>query len=95
MEKPEGVPDSHFDSYDSDPEASDPVEDEQHAIFDCSSYNYARSLFPDLFAEDMSTVGQFLNQPNCNRVAKFLTWIRYIRSNLLQSNGPCQAPNRR
>lgn len=95
VEKPEGVPDSHFDSYDSDPEASDPIEDEHHAIFECSSYNYVRGLFPDLFPENVLSVGQFLNQPNCNRVAKFLTLIRYIRANLLQSNGPCQAPNRR
>ena len=92
--KPVDVPDSLFDSFDSASESGDPVEDEHHAIFDCAGYTYARSLFPDLFAENVSSVGQFLNQPNCNRVAKFLTWIRYIRSNQPQSNGPCQAPNR-
>ena len=73
VEKPENIPDRLFDNFDSDSDASDPIEDEQHAVFDCPSYIYVRSLFLDLFAGNVSTVGQFLSQPSCNRVAKFLT----------------------
>ena len=32
--------------FDSDEDASGPVEDEHHVIFDCSGYVYARQLFP-------------------------------------------------
>ena len=64
-----------------DDDAPDPIEDEHHVIFACSGYVYARQVFPDLFGESVSTVGQFLSQ-NCNRVAKFLTWVRHLRLNL-------------
>ena len=77
-----GLPPEQFDSFDSDEESSDPVEDEHHMIFVCSGYNSTRALFPDLFGTDVSTVGQFLCQPNCNHVAKFLTWARMMRRNL-------------
>ena len=76
-----GLDAAQFDSFDSDDEATDPIEDEHHAIFACSGYVYAGQLFQDLFGESISTVGQFLSQPNCNRVAKFLTWIRHVRLN--------------
>ena len=63
-------------SFDSDEESIDPVEDEHHVIFDCPSYTYARQLFPDIFGSNIVTVSQFLNQPDCNRVARFLTWVK-------------------
>ena len=75
-----GLDAAQFDSFDSDDEADDPIEDEHHAIFACSGYVYARQLlFQDLFSESISTLGQFLCQPTCNRIAKFLTWIRHMR----------------
>ena len=80
-----GLDAAQFDSFDSDDEAADPIEDEHHAIFACSGYVYARQLFQDLFSEPISTVGQLLSQPNCNSVAKFLTWIRHMRLNLQPS----------
>ena len=76
-----GLAPENFDSFDSDDESSDPVDDEHHAIFECSGYAYARELFPDLFQGHISTVSHFLNQPQCNRMAKFLTWIRMLRMN--------------
>ncbi len=76
-----GLPAAQFDSFDSDEDADDPIEDEHHVIFACSGYVYARQLFPDLFSETTSTVGHFLGQPNPNRVAKFLTWFRSMRLN--------------
>ena len=80
-----GLDAAQFDSFDSDDEAADLVEDQHFAIFACSGYVYARQLFQDLFSEFISSVGQFLRQPNCNRVAKFLTWIRHMRLNLQPS----------
>ena len=75
-----GLAPEYFDSFDSDDESIDPVEDEHHAIFDCSGNAYAREL-SDLFQGHISTVSHFLNQPQCNRVAKFLTWIRMLHMN--------------
>ena len=77
-----GLPAAQFDSFDSDEDADidEPIEDEHHVIFACSGYVYARQLFPDLFSKTTS-VGHFLSQPNPNRVAKFLTWVRSIRLN--------------
>lgn len=77
-----GLPEAEFDSFDSDEEGADPIEDEHHMIFDCSGYSYARDLFKDLFAQNVVTVGQFLNQPNHHRLAKFLTWARMMRMNI-------------
>ena len=77
-----GLPADQFDSFDSDEESTDPVEDEHHVIFDCPSYTYARQLFPDIFGSNIVTVSQFLNQPDCNRLARFLTWVRQMRMNL-------------
>ena len=71
-----GLPADQFDSFDSDEESTDPVEDEHHVTFDCPSYTYARQLFPDIFGSNIVTVSQFLNQPDCNRVARFLTWVK-------------------
>ena len=70
-----------FDAFDSDEECSDPIEDEHHAIFDCPAYADAREHYRDLFQSHSTTVGDFLNQPQCNRLAKFLTWIRMLRMN--------------
>ena len=77
-----GIPEAEFDSFDSDEESADPIEDEHHMIFDCSGYSYARDLFKDLFAQNVVTVGQILNQPNHHRLAKFLTWARMMRMNI-------------
>ena len=68
-----GLAPEGFDSFDSDDESSDPFEDEHHAISGCSGYAYARELFPGLIQGHISTVSHFLNQPQCNRMAKFLT----------------------
>ena len=65
-----------WDAFDSDDESSAHTEDEHHVIFDCSGYTYARELFQDLFQSHITSISQFLNQPQCNRLAKFLTWIR-------------------
>ena len=56
-----GLAPEYFDSVVSDDESSDPVEDEHHAIFDCSGNAYARELFPDLFQSHISTVSFFHN----------------------------------
>ena len=76
-----GLPPEQFDAFDSDDDSSDPIEDEHHAIFDCSGYADAREHFCDLFQSHITTVGHFLNQPQCNRLAKFLNWIRMLRMN--------------
>ena len=65
-----------FDDLDSDNGRPDPVEDEQHAIFDCPGYASARHIFHDLFGAQVGTVAQFLSQPDCNRIANFLTEMR-------------------
>ena len=57
------------------------TEDEHHAIFDCPAYADAREQYRYLFQSHITTVGDFLNQPQCNRLAKFLTWIRMLRMN--------------
>ncbi len=40
-----------------------------------------RQMLLDLVPSHVFTVSQFLNQPNCNRLAKFLTWIRMLSLN--------------
>ena len=70
-----------WNAFDSDDESSGHTEDEHHVIFDCSGYTYARGLFQDLFQSHIKFISQFLNQPQCNRLAKFLTWIRMMRMN--------------
>ena len=70
-----------WDAFDSDHDSDGPIGDEHHAIFDCTGYIYAREQFQDLFQRHITTVSQFLNQPQCNRLAKFLTWIRACRMN--------------
>ncbi len=71
-----------FDSFDSDEKVADPVEDEHHVIFDCPEYAHARKQFTDLFNGSVVSIGHFLNQPDCNREAKFLTQVRSMRMNL-------------
>ena len=51
-----GLPANRFDSFDSDEESSDPVEDEHHVIFDCPSLAYVRQLLPDIFSSNIVTV---------------------------------------
>ena len=81
-----------FDSFDSDDESSDPVEDEHHAILDCSGNAYVHELFPDLFQGHISIVSHFLIQPFCNRMAKFVTWIGMLRMNKAWSDGSVPGP---
>ena len=64
-----------------DEECSDPIEDEHHAIFDCSASANAQEQYRDLFQIHITTVGDVLNQPQCNRLAKFLTLFRMLRMN--------------
>ena len=42
-----------------------------HAIFECSAYATTRQTFSDPFPSHISTVSQFLNQPDHNRLANF------------------------
>ena len=45
-----GPPPEEFDAFDSDDkERGDPIEDEHHAICDCSGYAHAREQYRDLF----------------------------------------------
>ena len=74
-------PDVPADCFDSDEDAPDPIEDEHHAISECSAYATTRQMFSDLFSSHVSIVSQFLNQPDCTRLAKFLTWITMLRLN--------------
>ena len=46
-----GLPAAQFDSFDSDEDADDPIEDDHHVVFACSGYVYARQLFQGLFSE--------------------------------------------
>ena len=73
-----GLPADQLDSFDSEKGSMDPVEDEPYVDFDWPSYTYATyagQLFPDIFGSNIVTVSQFLNQPDCNHVARFLTWV--------------------
>ena len=58
-----------FDALDAIDERPDPIEDEHLAIFACPGYASARKAFQDLFGRDIATVGQFLSQRDCNRIA--------------------------
>ena len=42
--------------------------------------------------ENDAAFGAFLNQPRCNRLAKFLAWIRMLRINKGQSDGSVPGP---
>ena len=35
-----------------------------------------------IFGSNIVTLSQFLNQHDCNRVARFLAWARHVRMNL-------------
>ena len=76
-----GLPAELWDAFVSDDDSDGPIEDEHHAIFDCPGDMYAREQFKDLFQSHITTVSQFFNQPQCNRLAKFLTWIRACCTN--------------
>ena len=69
-----GLPAELADAFDSDDESDRPVEDEHHAIFDCPGYMYAREQFQDLFQSHITTVSQFFNQPQYNRLARYLRY---------------------
>ena len=56
-----GLAPENFDSFDSDDESSEPVDDEHRAIFECSGYTHASERFPDLSQGHISTVSHFLN----------------------------------
>ena len=49
-----GLPAELWDAFDSDDESDGPVEDQQHAIFNCPGYMYAREQFEDLFQSHIS-----------------------------------------
>ena len=76
-----GLPAELWDAFDKDDDSDGPIEDEHHAISDCPGYVYARKQSQDLFQSHITTVSQFLDQPQCNRLAKFLAWIRACRMN--------------
>ena len=76
-----GIAPKCWNAFDLDDESSGHIEDEHHAIFDCSGYTYVRELFQDLSQRHITSIGQFLNQPQGNRLAKFLAWIRMMRMN--------------
>ena len=46
-----GITPECWDAFDSDDESSGHIEDDYHAILDCSGYTYARELFQDLSPE--------------------------------------------
>ncbi len=51
-------------------------------IFDCPVYTYTRKQSPGLIHSYVVLIGQILNQPDCNRVAKFLTQVKARRMSL-------------
>lgn len=59
-------------------EHGDPTEDEHHAIFCCSGYTDAREQYHNLFQVYITSDGHALALPHCNRLAKYLTWIRLL-----------------
>ena len=63
----------------------DVVEDEHHAIFDCSAYNTIREQFKDLLEEN-TTVKDFLNpttKETATEVGKYLKLLEERRKELL------------
>ncbi len=76
------LPEQQFGSFDSNEEVADPVADEHYVIFDCPEYTYARKQFPDLSNSSIDSIGYFLNQPDCNPVAKLLTQVQTMRMSL-------------
>ena len=76
-----GLPAELLNAFESDDESDGPVKNEHRAIFNCPGYMYAREQFQDLSQSHITTVSEFLDQPQCNRLARFLTWIRACRMN--------------
>ena len=85
-----GLPAEPWDAFDSDNDSNGPVQDEQDAISDCPGYLYAKEQFQHLFQSHITTVSQLLNQPQCNRLAKFLTWIRACCMDRAWSERECE-----
>ena len=56
------------------------------------SYVCAREHFEDLVQSHITTVSQFVNQPQCNQLAKFLTEIKMLRMNRAQSDESVRGP---
>lgn len=50
----------------------------------------------DRFHNYAATLSQLLNQPQCRRLAKLLTWIKMMHMNIACASlkGLCEAPNR-
>ncbi len=67
--------DAQVDTFDSDEDADDPIEDEHQGTFAWSGYVHARHPFQDLCSKSVSAVGQSWSQLNPNRVANCLTWV--------------------
>ena len=84
-----------WDAFDSDDESSGHIDDEYDAILECSGYTYAREVFVDLFQSRTTSVSPFLNQPERNRLARFLAWFRMMRMEKAKASlmGLRQAPN--
>lgn len=66
------------DSFDSDDQSIDPVDEEHHTIFGCSGNAHALEPFFDLSQGHISRVSHFLNEPQCKKMANFLTRIDEI-----------------
>ena len=50
-------------------------------LFSIAQDIHMPELFQDLFQSHITSISQCLNQPQCNRLAKFLTWIRMMHMN--------------
>ena len=90
-----GLPAELWDAFDPDDDSDGPVEDEHHAIFDCPGYMYAREQFQDLFQSHITTVSQFLNQPQQHQASQ----VPHMDQGMPHKQKPslmglCQAPNR-
>lgn len=58
-----------------------PVVQIHHMFFECSDYAEARVLFKDLLSQQIVSVGQFFNQPDCHFLARYLTRAIMMRMN--------------
>ena len=53
--------------------------DGHHAICDCSDHAGARQQYHDVLQSHSTTIRPFLDQPQCNRLAKLPSLIRQLR----------------
>ena len=70
-------------AFDADDERPDQFEDEHHANLPGPGYVSARKAFHDLFvlfADNIATVGQLSAHHDGNRIAKYLTELKFLRS---------------